>query len=141
MDTKNPNQIDQHVGRRIRWRRQELKLSQDALAEKLGVTFQQVQKYEKGMNRIGASRLQRASRALEVPVEFFFRDAPQFDASEQQPGFADTADNNFVADFLSTNEGIELNQAFVQIKDRKVRRRIVDLVKTVAGVEDGTKLN
>ena len=113
-------------------------MSQEKLGDQLGVTFQQVQKYEKGMNRIGASRLQHASRALEVPVEFFFRDAPQFGA--EFVGFhwaRSRRDSNFVAEFLSSNEGIELNQAFARIRDRKLRRRIVELVRAVAGEDEG----
>jgi transcriptional regulator with XRE-family HTH domain len=142
MAKKSPNAIDRHVGSRLRMRRVLMGMSQEKLGEHLGVTFQQVQKYEKGMNRMGASRLQNASRALEVPVEFFFRDAPQFDTGQPvltTVGSNDSrsADGNFVADFLSSNEGIELNQAFVRIKDRKLRRRIVELVRAAAGVDEG----
>jgi|HubBroStandDraft_4_1064222.scaffolds.fasta_scaffold500988_1 transcriptional regulator with XRE-family HTH domain len=134
MAKKTPNSIDRHVGSRLRMRRVLMGMSQEKLGDQLGVTFQQVQKYEKGMNRIGASRLQHASRALEVPVEFFFRDAPQFEqgSSENSAG-----SSNFVADFLSSNEGIELNQAFARIRDRKLRRRIVELVRAVAGDDEG----
>lgn len=136
MAKKTPNSIDRHVGSRLRMRRVLMGMSQEKLGDQLGVTFQQVQKYEKGMNRIGASRLQHASRALEVPVEFFFRDAPQI-----EPNFSDTKGEisgagNFVAEFLSSNEGIELNQAFARIKDRKLRRRIVELVRAVAGDDE-----
>jgi transcriptional regulator with XRE-family HTH domain len=114
-----------------------LRMSQEKLGDLLGVTFQQVQKYEKGMNRMGASRLQNAARALEVPVEFFFRDAPHLDPSQPAaPGHLDDEESNFVADFLSSNEGVELNQAFVRIKDRKLRRRIVELVRAAAGVDE-----
>ena len=138
MAKKTPNAIDRHVGSRLRMRRVLMGMSQEKLGEHLGVTFQQVQKYEKGMNRMGASRLQNASRALEVPVEFFFRDAPQFeDAHKATPGSTASADGDYVADFLSSNEGIELNQAFVRIKDRKLRRRIVELVRAAAGVDEG----
>jgi transcriptional regulator with XRE-family HTH domain len=137
MAKKTPNLIDRHVGSRLRMRRVLMGMSQEKLGDHLGVTFQQVQKYEKGMNRIGASRLQNASRALEVPVEFFFRDAPQFDANEPSVNSSGAADSNFVADFLSSNEGVELNQAFVRIKDRKLRRRIVELVRAAAGVDEG----
>jgi len=137
MAKKTPNLIDRHVGSRLRMRRVLMGMSQEKLGDHLGVTFQQVQKYEKGMNRIGASRLQNASRALEVPVEFFFRDAPQFEAGDAMPDITGAADSNFVADFLSSNEGVELNQAFVRIKDRKLRRRIVELVRAAAGVDDG----
>ncbi|SDR50309.1 transcriptional regulator [Rhizobiales bacterium GAS191] len=136
MAKKTPNLIDRHVGSRLRMRRVLMGMSQEKLGDHLGVTFQQVQKYEKGMNRIGASRLQNASRALEVPVEFFFRDAPQFDVNDPTPNLSSAADSNFVADFLSSNEGVELNQAFVRIKDRKLRRRIVELVRAAAGVDE-----
>jgi transcriptional regulator with XRE-family HTH domain len=134
MAKKTPNVIDRHVGSRLRMRRILMGMSQERLGDHLGVTFQQVQKYEKGMNRMGASRLQDASRALEVPVEFFFRDAPQLDA--RQPEFTNAHDTDFVADFLSSNEGVELNQAFARIKDRKLRRRIVELVIAAAGADE-----
>lgn len=139
MAKKTPNAIDRHVGSRLRMRRVLMGMSQEKLGEHLGVTFQQVQKYEKGMNRMGASRLQNASRALEVPVEFFFRDAPQFESAHKGTPISSDAleDGNHVADFLSSNEGIELNQAFVRIKDRKLRRRIVELVRAAAGVDEG----
>ena len=111
-------------------------MSQEKLGDQLGVTFQQVQKYEKGLNRIGASRLQNASRALEVPVEFFFRDAPQFDSGDPAGGVPDTTSTDLVTDFLSSNDGVELSQAFIRIKDRKLRRRIVELVRAAAGLDD-----
>ncbi len=137
MAKKSPNVIDRHVGSRLRMRRVLQGMSQEKLGDHLGVTFQQVQKYEKGMNRMGASRLQNAARALEVPVEFFFRDAPQLDMGQPAaPGRLDGEESNFVADFLSSNEGVELNQAFVRIKDRKLRRRIVELVRAAAGVDE-----
>lgn len=137
MAKKSPNLIDRHVGSRLRMRRVLMGMSQEKLGDHLGVTFQQVQKYEKGMNRIGASRLQHASRALEVPVEYFFRDAPQLDAQEAAFDTPAGADGNVIFDFLSSNEGVELNQAFVRIKDRKLRRRIVELVRAAAGMDGG----
>src|SRR5215471_17338234 len=98
MAKKTPNAIDRHVGSRLRMRRVLMGMSQEKLGEHLGVTFQQVQKYEKGMNRMGASRLQNASRALEVPVEFFFRDAPQFEAAHKTGhDSANSVDGNYVA--------------------------------------------
>ncbi|MFI4998139.1 MAG: helix-turn-helix domain-containing protein [Hyphomicrobiales bacterium] len=137
MAKKSPNIIDRHVGSRLRMRRVLQGMSQEKLGDHLGVTFQQVQKYEKGMNRMGASRLQNAARALEVPVEFFFRDAPHLDTGQPAaPGRLDGEESTFVADFLSSNEGVELNQAFVRIKDRKLRRRIVELVRAAAGVDE-----
>ena len=137
MSKKTPNPIDRHVGSRVRMRRVLMGMSQEKLGEQLGVTFQQVQKYEKGMNRIGASRLQRAARALDVAVEFFFQGAPESEGDGlPQAGLADSADSSYVADFLSSNEGVELNHAFARIKDRKLRRRIIDLIRAVAGMSD-----
>lgn len=131
---KSPNSIDKHVGSRVRMRRMLMSMSQEKLGEALGVTFQQVQKYEKGTNRIGASRLQQLAGVLEVPVEFFFEGAP---SSETTPaGFAEAPAATYMADFLSTSEGVHLMKAFVRIKDGKVRRRVVDLVAAIAGGEE-----
>ena len=126
---KKPNPIDIHVGSRIRLRRTMLGMSQEKLGESLGITFQQIQKYEKGTNRVGASRLQNISSILNVPVSFFFEDAPGDSASG---GMAEAASSNYVVDFLSSSEGLQLNRAFVKIGDPKVRRKIVDLVKALA---------
>jgi transcriptional regulator with XRE-family HTH domain len=134
---KAPNPIDKHVGSRVRMRRVLIGMSQEKLGEALGLTFQQVQKYEKGTNRIGASRLQQISRILGMPVEFFFEGSP---AAEQpaQPtgGFSEAGDTTYVADFLATNEGIQLNRAFLKIRDPKLRRRVVDLVHAIAGEDE-----
>jgi transcriptional regulator with XRE-family HTH domain len=108
-------------------------LSQEKLGEALGLTFQQVQKYEKGTNRIGASRLQQMSRILGVPVEYFFDGAPQFAQRELVTGLEDQGDTAYVADFLATNEGIQLNRAFLRIRDPKLRRKVVELVSAIAG--------
>ncbi|MDS7596031.1 helix-turn-helix domain-containing protein [Agrobacterium tumefaciens] len=132
---KKPNPIDIHVGSRIRLRRTMLGMSQEKLGESLGITFQQIQKYEKGTNRVGASRLQNISGILNVPVSFFFEDAP----GEQvggATGMAEASSSNYVVDFLSSAEGLQLNRAFVKIADPKVRRRIVDLVKALAAEGD-----
>ena len=128
---KKPNPIDIHVGSRIRLRRTMLGMSQEKLGESLGITFQQIQKYEKGTNRVGASRLQNISSILNVPVSFFVEDAP-CDASPGQPGASESSSSNYVVDFLSSSEGLQLNRAFVKIDDPKVRRKIVDLVKALA---------
>jgi len=128
---KKPNPIDIHVGSRIRLRRTMLGMSQEKLGEALGITFQQIQKYEKGTNRVGASRLQNISTVLNVPVSFFFEDAPG-DPSTGQPGMAEANSSNYVVDFLSSSEGLQLNRAFIKIPDPKVRRRLVDLVKSLA---------
>ena len=127
---KKPNPIDIHVGSRIRLRRTMLGMSQEKLGDSLGITFQQIQKYEKGTNRVGASRLQNISAILNVPVAFFFEDAPG-DPSTGQPGLSEASNSNYVVDFLSSSEGLQLNRAFVKIQDSKVRRKIVDLVKAL----------
>ena len=127
---KKPNPIDIHVGSRIRLRRTMLGMSQEKLGESLGITFQQIQKYEKGTNRVGASRLQNISNILTVPVSFFFEDAPG-DNNVDPSGMAEASNSNYVVDFLSSSEGLQLNRAFVKIADPKVRRRIVELVKTL----------
>ncbi|WP_374307751.1 helix-turn-helix domain-containing protein [Methylocella sp.] len=137
---KVPNPIDRHVGSRVRMRRVILGMSQEKLGEALGLTFQQVQKYEKGANRIGASRLQQISRTLDVPPAFFFEGAPSFEdetASAPPSGVAEEGGSAYVADFLSTAEGLHLNLAFARIQDPKVRKRIVDLVTALAGEETG----
>ena len=134
-ESKLPSGIDRVVGQRIRWRRRELKLSQEQLGELLHLTFQQVQKYEKGTNRIGASRLFELARILGVPVQYFYDEVPAcMDGHAAAAGFADDADGSseYVVDFLGSREGIELNRAFVRITDPKVRRSIVDLVRNLA---------
>jgi transcriptional regulator with XRE-family HTH domain len=132
---KQPNPIDIHVGSRVRLRRMMLGMSQEKLGEQLGITFQQIQKYEKGTNRIGASRLQHIARVLTVPVSFFFEDAPAAPAPGGA-GMAEPQQANYIVDFLSSAEGIQLNKAFVRLKDAKQRRRIIDLVRSMAGEED-----
>ena len=107
-----------------------LGMSQEKLGESLGITFQQIQKYEKGTNRVGASRLQNISSILNVPVSFFFEDAPGENQGTSR-GMEEASSSNYVVDFLSSSEGLQLNRAFVKIADPKVRRRIVDLVKTL----------
>ncbi|GLU26377.1 MULTISPECIES: helix-turn-helix domain-containing protein [Brucella/Ochrobactrum group] len=128
---KKPNPIDVHVGSRIRLRRNMLGLSQEKLGESLGITFQQIQKYEKGTNRVGASRLQAISSILTVPVSFFFEDAPGSSATTPG-GFAEDNEATYVVDFLNSNEGVQLTRAFTKISDPKVRRKIIDLVKSLA---------
>ena len=128
---KKPNPIDIHVGSRIRLRRNMLGMSQEKLGENLGITFQQIQKYEKGTNRVGASRLQAIASILGVPVAFFFADAPGQEAVPGR-GFAEDASMAFAVEFCGSPEGLQLNRAFVKIADAKVRRRIIDLVKSLA---------
>jgi transcriptional regulator with XRE-family HTH domain len=128
---KQPNPIDIHVGSRVRLRRMMLSMSQEKLGEQLGITFQQIQKYEKGTNRIGASRLQHIARVLQVPVSFFFEDAPG--TPGETTGFSDAPQTQHIVDFLSSAEGIQLNRAFVRIKNPKLRRRVIALVRGMAG--------
>jgi transcriptional regulator with XRE-family HTH domain len=108
-----------------------LSMSQEKLGDALGLTFQQVQKYEKGTNRIGASRLQQISHILQVPVSFFFEGAPHLPG--KATGMSEAPSPAYVSDFLATSEGLALTKAFMRIKDVKIRRRIVDLVEAVAG--------
>ena len=133
---KQPNPIDIHVGGRIRLRRTMLGMSQEKLGEQLGITFQQVQKYEKGTNRVGASRLQNIAAILGVPVAFFFEDAPGDTGDAAADGLSENS-STYVVNFLSSSEGLQLNRAFVKISDPKVRRRIIDLVKAIAAESDG----
>lgn len=137
--SRRPNPIDVHVGSRVRLRRMLLGISQEKLGERLGLTFQQVQKYEKGVNRIGASRLFDLSTVLAVPISFFYEDAPAAEARVQPiPGFAESASStdSSILEFLATREGLELNKAFSRITDAKTRRAILELVRALAGVED-----
>ena len=125
---KVPEPVDVHVGNRVRMRRMKLGMSQTNIADKLGLTFQQVQKYEKGTNRIASSRLQQIANILEVPVTFFFEDGP---GQTKLGGKAPSPD--YVSDFLATADGLALTKAFMKIKNAKIRRTIVDLVDVVAG--------
>jgi transcriptional regulator with XRE-family HTH domain len=132
MAKKAPNPTDKHVGARVRMRRMMLNMSQEKLGDALGLTFQQVQKYEKGANRIGASRLQQIAHILQVPVSFFFDGAPC--APGQVPdGLSEAPSPAYVSDFLATSDGLALTKAFMRLKDAKLRRRIVDLVEQMAG--------
>lgn len=132
MAKKTPNPTDKHVGSRVRMRRMMLSMSQEKLGDALGLTFQQVQKYEKGTNRIGASRLQQIAHILQVPVAFFFEGAPDQDFAVS----GDAPSPAYVADFLSTADGLALTKAFMRIEDPKLRRRIVDLVEQIAGEDE-----
>ena len=129
---KVPNPIDKHVGARVRMRRMLIGMSQEKLGEALGLTFQQIQKYEKGANRISASRLQQISEALSTPLAYFFKGAPVSEGAAQG-GLAEAdADQNYFGDFVMTSEGLSLNRAFARISDPKIRKKIVDLVNALA---------
>lgn len=132
MAGKKPNPVDAHVGSRVRLRRMLLGMSQERLGESMGLTFQQVQKYEKGVNRIGASRLFQISKILDVPVQFFFEEAPYAGDGSQAAGLAESDSETFILEFLNSREGLELNRAFVKIADPKVRKSVVDLVRALS---------
>ena len=133
MPPKAPNPVDKHVGSRVRMRRLMIEMSQEKLGEALGLTFQQVQKYEKGTNRIGASRLQQICDILQIPVSFLFEGAPGTWSPTE--GNLEQHSPTYVADFLATSEGLALTRAFTRITDAKLRRSIVDMVEQVAARE------
>jgi transcriptional regulator with XRE-family HTH domain len=115
IDKKAANPVDKHVGSRVRMCRKMLGMSQTKLGDALGITFQQVQKYEKGTNRIGASRLQHISHILQVPVPYFFEGAPQL--TGQPNGFGKAPSPAYVNEFLATTDGLALTKAFTRIKE------------------------
>jgi transcriptional regulator with XRE-family HTH domain len=130
--TREP--VDMHVGGRVRMRRLMLGMSQTALGDALQLTFQQVQKYEKGTNRIGAGRLLHIASILQVPVEFFFEGAPTWHGHSDRKRDVPTPD--YVSDFLATPGGLSLTRAFMQIKQPALRRSIVKVVEQIAGDDD-----
>lgn len=135
-----PNPIDVHVGARVRLRRTLLGMSQEKLGEAIGLTFQQVQKYERGANRIGASRLFDLSRVLDIPVSFFFDDMSE-DVSLQSPrmmvaGLAEESDSPLEADPMTKRETLELVRAYYRITDPHVRKRVFDLAKALANASE-----
>ncbi len=133
---KQPNPIDVHVGSRVRLRRLLIGMSQEKLGESLSLTFQQVQKYEKGTNRIGASRLFEIARILGVPVQYFYEDMDHSVAGGEA-AFAESSGEPFVMDFVSSAEGLELNRSFAAIGDPRVRRTLIELMKSMAKAEGG----
>ena len=136
MSAKVPNPIDAYVGSRVRMRRLMLGMSQERLAEQIGVTFQQVQKYEKGTNRIGASRLQAIAGVLAVPVAFFFQqDNTQPLTTEGLGAISGLED---LSEFLTSKEGLSLNKAFMKINDPNVRQSVLTLIKSLANASEPT---
>ena len=131
---KSLDPIDKHVGNRVRMRRMMLGMSQEKLGEALGLTFQQVQKYENGTNRIGASRLQYLSDILQVPVLFFFEGSPH--ARRARSRIDGPPSPDYITDFLTSRDGLTLTKAFMRIKDAKLKRRIVDLVQRIADSDE-----
>jgi transcriptional regulator with XRE-family HTH domain len=135
MSKRMPNPIDVHVGTRIRMRRMLVGMSQEKLGERLGLTFQQVQKYEKGTNRVSASRLFHVAHVLGVTVQYFYEDLPEGAEVGAVEGFAESGEQAVITNFLSSAEGLQLNRAFHQITDSDVRRRVVELVKSISSKE------
>jgi transcriptional regulator with XRE-family HTH domain len=138
---KQPSSIDAHVGSRVRLRRMLIGMSQEKLGELLGLTFQQVQKYEKGANRIGASRLYEISHILGVPVSYFFDDVPASEnGARRAAGHASTSTDidagPYMMEFVSSAEGFQLVRAFTKITDPRVRKRMLELVKSLTGEEE-----
>lgn len=129
---KRGNPTDQYVGSRVRMRRLMLGMSQEKLGDALGLTFQQVQKYEKGTNRKSASRLQQLSHILQVPIPFFFDGAPHLPGQQKQSD-VHALSPDYVTAFLASADGLTLTLAFTRIKDSIIRRSIVDLVQKLAG--------
>jgi transcriptional regulator with XRE-family HTH domain len=131
--TKAATAIDKHVGRRVRMRRMLIGMTQEKLGEALGLTFQQVQKYEKGTNRIGASRLHQIASILGVPVEFFYEGAPAIGGKVS----ASELPASYGSEFLATPEGVQLMKAFTRIRNERVRRRVIDLLLALGESEQG----
>ena len=127
--SRGPNPIDLHVGGRIKLRRLMLRMSQEKLAEGLGITFQQVQKYEKGTNRVGASRLQQIAQLLQVPISYFF--AENDAALLSKDHLLATKDDGLMS-FVKSREGVELNMAFSRLRERKARESFIKLVRALA---------
>ena len=134
MAIKTPNPTDKYVGARIRMRRLMLGMSQTGLAQGLDLTFQQIQKYEKGINRVGASRLQQIAHILKVPVEFFFEGGPGVPGAKADT--PDTPSLAHVSEFLASPDGLTLVAGFVKIRSAKLRRSIVELVSYLAQNQD-----
>ena len=133
-----PRPVDAHVGARVRLRRTMLGMSQEKLAQALGLTFQQVQKYERGTNRVGSSRLYELSKILDVPIQYFFAEMPAEIAATARTGnggFAEAA-ADYEPDTLAKRETLELVRAYYRIKSPRVRKKVFDLAKTLGRGED-----
>jgi transcriptional regulator with XRE-family HTH domain len=140
---ERPRPVDVHVGSRVRLRRTMLGMSQEKLGQALGLTFQQVQKYERGTNRVGASRLWELSKILDVPVSFFFDDMPSDVAATGgravPAGLAEESEAVYETDALAKRETLELVRAYYKINNPKVRKRVFDLAKALAKADHETK--
>ena len=130
--SSKPNPTDTHVGARVRMRRMMLGMSQTELGDAVGVTFQQVQKYEKGTNRVSASRMQQFAKILDVPISYFFDGAPPAMVAGGKSSGSNAMSQTYVNEFLSSRDGQDIIKAFSRIADRKLRRRVVDLTEQIA---------
>lgn len=130
MQKKHPHPVDAHVGSRVRMRRIVLGMSQERLGEQLGLTFQQVQKYEKGVNRIGASRLWGVAKVLDVPVAYFYEGLSE-DVTGSA-GLAEDRQSDYIAEFMQSSDGVQLVRAFIRIKEPHVRRSIIQFVRSMS---------
>lgn len=136
-----PNPIDIHVGSRVRLRRTLMGMSQEKLGAALGLTFQQVQKYERGANRVGASRLYDLSRVLEVPVSYFFEEidpGAATAAEARRTGLAEPPSAPYEADPMMRRETLELVRAYYRIGEPQIRRRLFDLTKAIANATESS---
>jgi transcriptional regulator with XRE-family HTH domain len=136
---KQASPVDVQVGNRVRMRRMLVGMSQEKLGESLGLTFQQVQKYEKGVNRIGAGRLFEISSILGMPIQDFFDGLTNLLPQNKAHGFAEPDDSDSVMEFMSTGEGLQLSAAFMRIKDPKTRKSVLDLIKNMSKDEEEKK--
>ena len=134
INKRAPNPIDVYVGNRIRLRRKIMGISQEKLGEAIGITFQQVQKYEKGVNRIGAGRLHEIAGVLQVSISYFFDDAPDMPASVEDDNYTRPPSN--LSNFMASSQGVALNTAFLAIQDQKVRKRLVELIQAIAAGDE-----
>ena len=139
---KNPNAADKHIGYRLKLQRTNIGMSQEALGDKISLSFQQIQKYEKGINRISAARLYDLASILGVELSYFFEGMGHrstehdLESSTKEMGMSDSVSLPAFMDFVSSNEGVALNRAFTRIADRRVRRAILDLTKALSLYKD-----
>ena len=137
--SEGPHPVDVRVGSRVRLRRNMLGLSQEELGKRVGLTFQQIQKYERGANRIGASRLHELARELDVPIQFFYDDTDPVRAPALPSGFEESSQEGFDSDPMRRREALELIGAYYEIDDMAVRRRLLDLAKALAASQAATE--
>ncbi len=131
MSLKSVTLVDRHIGRCIRLQRINLGMSQEALGDHLGLTFQQIQKYERGINRVSAKRLYDLARILQVEISFFYEGIPEEKEAEQITGMEEGMPAEEYLDFVSSHEGVQLNKSFTRIRDKEIRQRIIDMARAI----------